>query len=179
AALREVLGAALGVAPAALRFATGEAGRPSLVADCAPGAAALDFNVSHSGSHALIAWSASTRVGVDVEAPREGFDWTPLGQSVFAPADEAAVLACAPAGRRDAFYRVWTAKEALLKVLGVGIAGGLEAFSVLDPRRPGELVPCVVDSSAPASGVAVYTAAWVDAAPGHPACLAWRPLAGE
>ncbi len=68
----------------------------------------------------------------------------------------------------------------LLKVLGVGIAGGLEAFSVLDPRRPGELVPCVVDSSrAGQRAVAAYTAAWVDAAPGHPACLAWRPLAGE
>ncbi|MEX3606652.1 MAG: 4'-phosphopantetheinyl transferase superfamily protein [Burkholderia sp.] len=179
AALREVLGVALGMLPTALRFVTGEAGRPALVPDCAPGTASLDFNVSHSGSHALIAWSASTRVGVDVEVPREGLDWTPLSQSVFAPADEAAVLACAPAERRDAFYRVWTAKEALLKVLGVGIAGGLEAFSVLDPQRPGELVLRIVDPAAPASGVAAYTAAWVDAVPGHPACLAWRPLAGE
>ncbi|MEX3591863.1 MAG: 4'-phosphopantetheinyl transferase superfamily protein [Burkholderia sp.] len=179
ACLREVLGTALGVPPTVLQFVTGEAGRPALVADCALGADVLDFNVSHSGSHALIAWSTSTRVGVDVEAPCEGFDWMPLSESVFAPADEAAVLACAPTERRDAFYRVWTAKEALLKVLGVGIAGGLKAFSVLDPRRPGELVSCVVDPFAPASGVAAYTATWVDAVPGYPACLAWCPRVDE
>ncbi|WP_246795450.1 4'-phosphopantetheinyl transferase family protein [Burkholderia perseverans] len=184
AALRQLLGFALQLPAASLRFVTGEAGRPELApddamaADADAGVAQLDFNVSHSGDHALIAWSAATRVGVDIEAARSSLDWASLGPSVFAPADEAAVHGHAPQARRDAFFRVWTAKEALLKVLGVGITGGLTAFSVLDPRAPGTLAPAVVDPLAPASGVAAYTAAWVDAAPGYAACLAWRPVGG-
>ncbi len=176
AALRAVLGVELGVAAGSLRFATGEAGRPALALDGV--AAAFDFNVSHSGSHALIAWSPITRVGVDIEAGRAAIDWQPLARMVFAAADAAAVAALPPERQREAFYRVWTAKEALLKVLGVGIAGGLDAFSVLDAATPGALVPRVVNPAAPASGVAGYTAAWVDAAPEHPACLAWRPISG-
>ncbi|MCM2538821.1 4'-phosphopantetheinyl transferase family protein [Burkholderia glumae] len=181
AALRHLLGFVLQRPAASLRFAAGEAGRPELASDgaaAAVGAARPDFNVSHSGDHALIAWSATTRVGVDIEASRTSLDWASLGPSVFAPADEAAVHGHAPQARRDAFFRVWTAKEALLKVLGVGITGGLTAFSVLDPHAPGTLAPVVVDPLAPASGVAAYTAAWVDAAPGYAACLAWRPVGG-
>jgi 4'-phosphopantetheinyl transferase len=184
AALRQLLGFALQLPAASLRFVTSEAGRPELAPDDAmapdadAGAARLDFNVSHSGDHALIAWSAATRVGVDIEAARGSLDWASLGPSVFAPADEAAVHGHAPQAQRDAFFRVWTAKEALLKVLGVGITGGLTAFSVLDPRAPGTLAPAVVDPLAPASGVAAYTAAWVDAAPGYAACIAWRPVGG-
>ncbi|ALK31382.1 4'-phosphopantetheinyl transferase family protein [Burkholderia plantarii] len=188
AALRHLLGFTLQLQAASLRFVTDEAGRPELAPDDAAavdagadgdvGTARLDFNVSHSGDHALIAWSAATRVGVDIEAARSSLDWASLGPSVFAPADEAAVHGHAPQARRDAFFRVWTAKEALLKVLGVGITGGLTAFSVLDPRAPGTLAPAVVDPLAPASGVAAYTAAWVDAAPGYAACLAWRPVGG-
>ncbi|MEK6350167.1 MAG: 4'-phosphopantetheinyl transferase superfamily protein [Burkholderia sp.] len=175
AALRAVLGLTLGVPAASLRFVAGEAGRPAL--DGAAGAMPVDFNVSHSGAHALIAWSAATRVGVDIEAPPARVDWAALGRMVFAPDDEAVVHALPAEARRAAFFRVWTAKEALLKALGVGIAGGLGAFSVLDPAAPGVLAPRVVDPAAPASGVAAFTAAWIDAAPGYPACLAWRPLA--
>ncbi|WP_414442582.1 4'-phosphopantetheinyl transferase family protein [Burkholderia sp. 22PA0106] len=184
AALRAVLGVTLGVPAASLRFVADEAGRPALAgaveagADGVADSAQLDFNVSHSGAHALIAWSTSTRVGVDIEAPQARVEWAALGRMVFAPDDDAAVHSLPPDARRDAFFRVWTAKEALLKALGVGIAGGLSAFSVLDPAAPGMLAPRVVDPAAPASGVAAFTAAWIDAAPGHPACLAWRPVAG-
>lgn len=204
AALRERLGIVLGVPPATLRFAAGEAGRPTLMAgavaarepamqdraacgrDGLPGDPAgeraderlPDFNVSHSGAHALIAWSETVRVGVDIETISPGLDWQALGRSVFAPADRAAVHALPSAERLSAFYRVWTAKEALLKALGVGIAGGLTAFSVLDQAQPGQLVPRVVDPASPAAGVAAYVAAWLEAPAGYAACLAWRPADG-
>ncbi|MGV5640089.1 4'-phosphopantetheinyl transferase family protein, partial [Burkholderia pseudomallei] len=138
----------------------------------------LDFNVSHSGAHALIAWSRAARVGVDIEARRAGVDWSSLGRAVFAPADAAAIDALPVDERESACYRVWAAKEALLKALGTGIGGGLTAFSVLAGGAPsGEgFAPTIgIDEpTSPASGVAAFDAAWLDAPTGYAACVAWR-----
>ncbi|KVE34094.1 4'-phosphopantetheinyl transferase family protein [Burkholderia sp. TSV86] len=131
AVLRMLLGAALEIPAAALRFVADAHGRPTLAPEHARLAPTLDFNVSHSGGHALIGWSRAARVGVDIEAQREGIDWWSLSRAVFAPADEAALAALPEAEREAAFYRVWAAKEALLKALGTGIGAGLTAFSVL------------------------------------------------
>ncbi|WP_089342359.1 4'-phosphopantetheinyl transferase superfamily protein [Burkholderia singularis] len=131
AVLRMLIGAALEIPAASLRFMVDAHGRPRLAPEHAKLAPTLDFNVSHSGEHALIGWSRTARVGVDIEAQREGIDWWSLSRAVFAPADEAALAALPEAEREAAFYRVWAAKEALLKALGTGIGAGLTAFSVL------------------------------------------------
>ena len=173
AALRRLLGAELGEAPGALRFACSERGRPSL----AGGRAGIDFNVSHGGDHALIAWSRRRRVGVDVEPRRAGRDWGPLARMVLG-AEDARRIAEAPDGAaRDArFLDVWTAKEALLKAEGSGIADGIAGFSVLsaDARSPR-----VGGDGAMAARLAGFAAAWLRAIPGHAACLAWEAAASS
>lgn len=170
AALRDALGAQLGIAPRALCLCVDAAGRPALApAHCST----LDFNVSHAGDHALIAWSATCRVGVDIEQCTRALDWRALSREVCA-ADEAAYLGALPGDQgARVFMQVWTAKEALLKALGTGIAGGLAAFAVVPAHDP--LVPAVqvVDPAAASAGVAAFDAAWLDAAPGYAACVAW------
>ncbi len=173
-ALRGLLGARLGIAPAEVRLVTDAAGRPGLAPDLAARVPGFDFNVSHSGRHALVAWSDTARVGVDIEGHRPGIGWASLGPAVFA-ADDGAWVEAHPEGAREAaFYRVWSAKEALLKALGTGIAGGLAAFSVVDPtygaRRPAVRV---VEPASPARGVAGFEAGWLEAPDGYAACVAW------
>ncbi|KAB0633065.1 4'-phosphopantetheinyl transferase [Burkholderia stagnalis] len=169
-ALRDVLGARLGIAPRDVVIAVGEAGRPALDP---VHRASLDFNVSHAGDHALIAWSAACRVGIDIERADRAIDWRGLSREVCAPG-EAAYLDDQPdAARADAFMRVWAAKEALLKALGTGIAGGLKAFAVVPPRDAATPAVEIVAPAAPAAGVAAFDAAWLDAAPGYAACVAW------
>ena len=128
APLRDVLGTALGIVPRAVAIVVDASGRPSL-----DGAhrASLDFNVSHAGDHALIAWAA---VGVDIECCNRATDWRALTREVCAPAESAYLDSLPPAERAGAFMRVWSAKEALLKALGTGIVGGLSAFAVMPPR---------------------------------------------
>ncbi|AHE32462.1 4'-phosphopantetheinyl transferase [Burkholderia pseudomallei] len=178
AVVRGVIGATLGLPPAELRLGADASGRPRLAPEQAALAPTLDFNVSHSGAHALIAWSRAARVGVDIEARRAGVDWSSLGRAVFAPADAAAIDALPVDERESACYRVWAAKEALLKALGTGIGGGLTAFSVLAGGAPsGEgFAPTIgIDEpTSPASGVAAFDAAWLDAPTGYAACVAWR-----
>ncbi|PXX22698.1 MULTISPECIES: 4'-phosphopantetheinyl transferase superfamily protein [Burkholderia] len=170
AALRDMLGAALGVAPHAVAIVVDEAGRPS--PDPAHGAT-LDFNVSHAGDHALLAWVPAGRVGVDIESCSRTTDWRALTSEVCAPAEAAYLDGLPPDVRAREFMRVWSAKEALLKALGTGIGGGLRAFAVVPPRDAATPATTVVEPAAPAAGVAAFDAAWVDAAPGYAACVAW------
>jgi 4'-phosphopantetheinyl transferase len=177
AALRDVLAQRMGVRPDELRFERDASGRPMLTGEhrlC--GGVVPDFNVSHAGRHALIAVSERRRVGVDIERCRPQFDWRQLAAAVFAP-DDAAHVASLPAHmQRDAFYRVWTAKEALLKALGTGIAGGLSGFSVLG-GRDGEPAIRLAGGAPPAAGVAAFDAAWCAAPAGYAACVAWSRAA--
>ncbi len=168
-ALRESIGARLGVLPSSVRFRYDEAGRPSVEG----GPCGFDFNVSHSGEFALIALSHTRRVGVDIESKRAALDWRSLARTVFAPREHAFVEALPDEARLDAFFDVWTAKEALLKAIGVGIAGGLDRFSVLGDTTRAPLVP-IVESDHPSElGASRYEACWCEAPAGYAACVAW------
>ncbi|ETP65049.1 4'-phosphopantetheinyl transferase [Burkholderia dolosa PC543] len=170
AALRDVLGAALGIAPRAVAIVVDDAGRPSL--DRAH-RTSLDFNVSHAGDHALLAWAPAGRVGVDIERCERTVDWRALTAQVCAPVEAAYLDALPNDAQPAAFMRVWSAKEALLKALGTGIVGGLRAFAVVPPRDAGTPATTIVERDAPAAAVAAFAAAWLDAAPGYAACVAW------
>ncbi|AYZ65744.1 4'-phosphopantetheinyl transferase superfamily protein [Burkholderia multivorans] len=172
-ALRDVLGAQLGIAPHAVALIVGEAGRPALDPAHHAHHPPLDFNVSHAGDHALIAWSADCRVGVDIERCDRATDWRGLTREVCTPGEAAYLDALPDPARADAFMHVWSAKEALLKALGTGIGGGLRAFAVVPPRDAATPAVEVVSPAAPAAGVAGFDAAWLDAAPGYAACVAW------
>ncbi|MCA7999245.1 4'-phosphopantetheinyl transferase family protein [Burkholderia metallica] len=170
AALRNVLGAALGIAPQAVAIVVDASGRPSLDgAHCT----SLDFNVSHAGDHALLAWVPAGRVGVDIEGCDRVADWRALAREVCAPAEAAYLDGLPAAARAGEFMRVWCAKEALLKALGTGIVGGLGAFAVVPPRDAATPATTIVEPAAPAAGVAAFDAAWFDAASGYAACVAW------
>ncbi|MDR0243963.1 MAG: 4'-phosphopantetheinyl transferase superfamily protein [Burkholderia sp.] len=170
AALRDVLGTALGIAPHAVAIVVDASGRPSLDR---VHRASLDFNVSHAGDHALIAWAPAGRVGVDIEGCNRAADWRALTREVCAPAEVAYLDRMPLAARASEFMRVWSAKEALLKALGTGIVGGLRAFAVVPPRDAATPATTIVEPAAPAAGVAAFDAAWLDAAPGYAACVAW------
>ena len=124
AAVRRVLARYRGEDPAAIAFELGPHGKPLLSGDEPP------FSVSHSGDVAVIAVSGAGPVGVDVEEVRLIPELEQLAARTFAR-DEAATLAALPAAdRANAFFRIWTAKEAYVKALGVGLAMPLDAFTV-------------------------------------------------
>lgn len=120
--LKALLAAYLGTDAAAVALVDGPHGRPRLAT-----AHDLDFNWSHSGDHALIAVARHLpRLGVDIERRRARPRALAIAERFFA-ADEHALLQSLPdAQRDDAFVRLWTAKEAVLKAHGRGLAYGLD-----------------------------------------------------
>ena len=131
--LRLVLGHYAGAPPSQLRFESGHAGKPALAA----AAAGVDFNLSHSGGHALLGVTRGAAIGVDIELIRSVPEFESIAAGTFAAEEVRELMAQPDALRVDAFFSGWTRKEAYIKALGGGLSIPLAGFEVsLAPREP-------------------------------------------
>ena len=97
-------------------------------------ASTIDFNWSHSDDRALIAVGRDVSLGIDIERLRDRPRAMEIAERYFS-ADEANMLSALPAADRGAaFLELWTAKEAVLKALGRGIAFGLHRLNIAIDR---------------------------------------------
>lgn len=123
AGMRGILASVLGVSLQEPVFVLGPHGRPELASDDSP----YSFNLSHSDSLAAFAVSEAV-IGVDIEqikALPEG-----VAGMVFSKPEIAALEAEPEGARALAFYRYWTAKEAVLKALGTGLSVSGRSFTI-------------------------------------------------
>lgn len=114
--------------PSQLEFATSAEGKPSF--RCTPD---LHFNLSHSGDSVFIAF-ASEPVGFDIESIQRKADFSKLAERYF-QTHERELMALSKKPKSIAFFEIWTAKEAMLKLLGIGIASGLDKTLVLNDEE--------------------------------------------
>ena len=134
AALRALLCGLLRCNNWELAFGHGEFGKPFALVGGVP--AAINFNVSHSGRHGLIAIALQGRVGVDVEELVMPQGLNRLIASAFTAAEKADLKSGEPTNRIRDFFRLWTAKEALIKALGKGLSIDLSTFEIpIEMRR--------------------------------------------
>jgi 4'-phosphopantetheinyl transferase len=126
--LREVLGRALRIGPDAVALRYRRHGKPELDPACSPLAADLRFNLSHSGKRALIALGR-VEVGADVEhlKKRRTDD---IARRFFAPGEQRRLFELTPDERERGFFRLWTCKEAFLKVTGEGLSRSTRSYEV-------------------------------------------------
>lgn len=114
--LRRLLGELTGVDPRSLSFDYGPAGKPSLTM------AGPCFNLAHSGERAVCA-VADYPVGIDIERRRPMKNRAGLAERWFHPLESERIEAAEDP--LEEFFRVWTAKEAALKLVGVGVGESL------------------------------------------------------
>jgi 4'-phosphopantetheinyl transferase len=116
ASLRIVLSKYLLKDPRALSFTAGSSGKPSL--DCEN--PSIQFNLSHAGDLALIAVIRGRRVGIDVERVRE-VDIEAVLDSFFSLQEATWLRSRERELRRQAFFLLWSRREAAAKALGIGL----------------------------------------------------------
>jgi 4'-phosphopantetheinyl transferase len=167
AALRLVLAHYVGGEPHDLEFRVGPHGQPRLAAD------EVRFSLARSGGLALIAVSRGP-VGADLErvAARSGL--ADVAAARF-PGREAACIAAGCSGSPSrSFYRHWTAKEAYLKAIGLGLAGLRDTELVCGAQ------PVIWFAGRPVAGwqlsVASRVSGYVAAIIGEPVVTSWRWL---
>lgn len=87
----------------------------------------VEFNLSHAGRWVVCAL-ANAAVGIDVEQLRP-FDLQ-LAWRFFHQRECAALAGLPAAAQHDYFFRLWTAKEAYMKALGLGFQRDMASFCV-------------------------------------------------
>jgi 4'-phosphopantetheinyl transferase len=126
-ALRQVLARELRTPASSLKFDEDELGRPFIRE------AALDFNLSHSGTLAAIGVATGRRIGVDVQLVDPAYAGASLAEIVCTPSELAHLSQYDDDLRRaERFVRMWTAKEAIGKAFGVGLCMRLKDLQAPD-----------------------------------------------
>lgn len=105
-----------------LAFHSSPHGKPRL-----PAHPECHFNLSHSGDFTAVAM-APEPAGIDIEKADETIEATSLAAHAFPPADAAAIASSS--APHLLFYRLWTAREAVMKVTGLGMALPPDSISV-------------------------------------------------
>ena len=128
------------VTPSEIVLHRGPSGKPHL-----PSRAPLHFNLSHSGSLAVFAFSLDTEIGVDAEELRPMPHAHEIADRFFAPEESADFRRLTknadPKHVQQLFFSCWTRKEAYVKAIGIGLDFPLDRFRVsLNPRQPSALL---------------------------------------
>jgi 4'-phosphopantetheinyl transferase len=146
--LRETLAGYLAVDPTALKFVSGPYGKPALLDE------ALHFNISHTADSLLIAVANFSDIGIDIEAVKLRRNFDSLAQRCFSEPEYQGWCGLPAEMQAEAFYRLWTKKEAFVKAVGRGIALGVEQCEfALDV---GGQVLAIPDEYGPASAWLVH-----------------------
>lgn len=122
---RRLLASAIGrgVRGESLQFGVGPQGKPWLV-----DYPELHFNLSHSREFGALAVSHLGPVGIDIECIDPAFPTLDVARNYFLDS-EIAMLESAPqkSEQTERFFHLWTAKEAAMKLTGLGMT--------LEPRQ--------------------------------------------
>src|SRR5712691_2847114 len=130
--VRQILSIYCDADPATLTFARNHDGKPHLIARA--NGPNLQFSVSHSSDCCMLAVRLDRPIGIDVEKVRDWPRAMDIVQSYFTPAESKALSALQGTAQREAFFALWTHKEATVKGLGISLAAHLGRIEFdLDP----------------------------------------------
>lgn len=122
--LREVLAGYCGCLARDIAFGDNGYGKPYLI-----DYPELNFNLSHSKQWVAIAVTSGNDVGVDVQYADNGRRLWPIVDRYFA-AEERLWLQDLPDERfAQAFYQLWSLKEAFVKAVGLGMRLPFDTFA--------------------------------------------------
>jgi len=126
--LRFILGKYLGVDPKDVGFSYGDYGKPYLASAFYD--MPIHFNHAHSNDLSLYAFSLSRSLGIDVEYIRPIPDYDKISENYFSLGENAILQKLPENDKEEAFYNIWTRKEAYIKAVGCGQTIPLNTFEV-------------------------------------------------
>lgn len=112
--LRKILGLYVDTPPVDIQFNYGKHGKPYLVNQ------PIQFNVSHSHDMAVYALTMRHEIGIDIEKVENHFKMD-IAERFFNKEEFLELMHLPEVERPQAFYRMWAHKEAIIKLLGLGL----------------------------------------------------------
>lgn len=90
----------------------------------------IEFNISHSRGWALMVFNRSRQVGIDIQHMKPALDFARIARRRYTESERKQIFARADIeAQRDAFFAIWTRKEAYVKAHGSSF---YDKISVLD-----------------------------------------------
>ena len=126
--LRTVLSMYLHLEPVQIEFVYGPYGKPGLKPELTD--KCLEFNLSHSKDLALYALNWNRKIGVDVEYIQPMPNMNSFAELYFSPRETAFINALSGEEKEQAFFKIWTGKEAFLKANGSGLTEPLNEVEI-------------------------------------------------
>lgn len=167
--LRILLGGYLSIDPARIEFSYGPHGKPALKTNDHP--PAIEFNLAHSNDRVVYAFCRDRELGIDVEYIRAMEDIDALARHVFSPHEVALVTSLSGQEKHDAFFKIWTCKEAVLKASGDGLTKPLDQTDIAITEESARLVSIDGDRE---QATAWHLETWRPT-PAYQAALAFKP----
>jgi 4'-phosphopantetheinyl transferase len=126
--LRKIIGRYMDISPRRVSFRTAPTGKQEL--DDRQNPEPFFFNISHSHDLAVLAFSRSHQLGIDVEHIRSLPDLHEIIHFCFHPKEIAVIRNLPVSEQRQAFFQFWTGKEAFVKGTGEGLSRPLDSFAL-------------------------------------------------
>ncbi len=124
-------------------FKSNDKGKPAL--DKRTHNTNIHFNLSHSNNIALLAIVANHEIGIDVEYLDRKNDWKGIIKRFYTADEQAGILELPEDQQQNAFFQMWTRKEAYMKALGLGLYLSPNKFSLTTPPEKPALVKHLSD----------------------------------
>jgi 4'-phosphopantetheinyl transferase len=132
--LRQLLSRYSGIEPEKITYSTNPFGKLFLQPQ------SVEFNLTKSYSHIAYAFCRNS-VGIDLEKVRPLENMARLINYSFSIAERNAINQLPSVIQNEAFFHVWTQKEAFIKAQGMGLSIPFQDFSVsVDPSKPAGLL---------------------------------------
>ena len=133
--LRGVAACWQGISTQEVAFRYGKHGKPFLVQSHG-----LQFNISHTKGCAILALCHDHEIGIDIENTDRNTDIDGVAGKVFTRREQEMLMQLHKDEKRRHFFRLWTAKESLMKATGRGFSlnpSSIEAFLPEKTHIPG------------------------------------------
>jgi len=127
AALRQIVSRYQNCRPEEIEFDYSEHGKPKLAKS---GDIDLRFNLSHSGSMAVVAICLGEDIGIDIEREREVRSFDRMLERCLSDCERHEISSLHKTDQQKQFLRFWTHKEAYLKTIGVGLRHPLDRVTL-------------------------------------------------
>lgn len=125
--LKYLLASILGIEPMAITFKTNDYKKPFLSFTHQQ---AINFNVSHTRDWVAILISREKNVGIDIQYHQLKTDFLKIAKRFFYGDEYELLLKASPNQKKHFFYRMWAAKEAIIKAIGTGMYYPLDHVNV-------------------------------------------------
>ena len=121
-----------------IEFTQAELGKPSLITE--QNSAGIQFNLSHSNNMAILAVCKQHSVGIDIEYAERKVNWHGLSKRFFTSSEQEELKKLTEESQKEAFFQIWTRKEAHMKVTGKGLSLAPTQFEVSVPPQAAKFI---------------------------------------